>query len=41
MAFKCIELIGMKIPELDVVIAVALAPLLILYVINVIVRRCL
>ena len=38
---KCIELIGMKIPELDVVIAVALAPLLILYVINVIVRRCL
>lgn len=38
---KCIELIGMKITELDVVIAVALAPLLILYVINVIVRRCL
>lgn len=38
---KCIELLGMKIPELDVAVVVALVPLLILYVINVIVRRSL
>lgn len=36
---KYIELIGLKIPELDVPVAIVLAPLLILYVINVIVRR--
>lgn len=36
---KCIVLLGLKIPELDVTVMVTLAPLLILYVINVIVRR--